>query len=861
MSKYCTVFKHMNEPLLKIKGFFQSKYFYFGIIILTIGAGALFLFGPMLFGKLLFPQTSAGFYHYMYFTVMKYFVYNLHTLPNWWPGYDSGYPINLTLDAFLNPIFILALKFLPAFTANNIMVFFFFVLNGLSLYAFARALKLTRVASLISALSYAFSGVIMKYTPITGITALMPFLPLSFLCCLKIMQNKTKWIWIWLLLLVYSWIGGWSEMIVYALIAVGFFAIYLGMKEKIVGSFGYQRLILFFSAIIASILILLPWFLSILYFISSSNRNGGVMARTSDSMPTTISHLVHMIYPRLSIFYGELLPFFSFSTNDYFLYIGALPLFLVFVSFFIKNKKEEGHLIFFLSLAVGSVLMTINHSPLFWLLHQMPVLQWFRGYWKWSFVIVFSLAILAGYGADHIKDFFKHRFSKYALIISWAVIIVSLLGAGAIALFDNQIQSSIASYGISHYQNTPNRVFGRSDNYYQGIIETMSQSLVNAFSLKNTWVQFTIILWLIVLIHITLGKYEILSWQKWRLSAILITFIGSVFMWTGFYGNTPVSYLKTEPATAAYLHSINPYRSNALPLIAEKLSFEPYRIFLYTPDQFIAELSEKYKVNVASNEIRALFDREMMDGNTHIAFNFDTFFNHQTLASQRLVDTYYLSKQQKRFTQESYADATIFNEYVKAFSKEKNMRLLGALNIKYILTPFSLENEQEPIFTTYITDNKLPIHVFENPYFMPRWYFAKNIKWVETENAWEEFQKISDFHQMTLLEKITSNDPALITKPDSQDTLALQLYTAGKLQIKTKTKNYRFLIFSENKQPFWQVTINNRPTPLYTANYLYQAVLVPPGENVVEFHYPNLWEQGLISAQSYLQSFIQKLLP
>ena len=125
----------------------------------------------------------------------------------------------------------------------------------------------------------------------------------------------------------------------------------------------------------------------------------------------------------------------------------------------------------------------------------------------------------------------------------------------------------------------------------------------------------------------------------------------------------------------------------------------------------------------------------------------------------------------------------------------------------------------------------------------------------------EEFKKINDFNQTTLLEKLTLNDSAIVSKADPRDTFELQFYTAGKLQIKTETKNYRFLIFSENRQPYWQVMINGKQAPLYTANYLYQAVLAPPGENLIEFRYPNLWEQGLISAESRIQSFIQKLMP
>jgi len=146
---------------------------------------------------------------------------------------------------------------------------------------------------------------------------------------------------------------------------------------------------------------------------------------------------------------------------------------------------------------------------------------------------------------------------------------------------------------------------------------------------------------------------------------------------------------------------------------------------------------------------------------------------------------------------------------------------------------------------------------------MPRWYFAKNIKWSDQvgQTTLEDLNKIPDFRETTFIEKLGLNDPVISTKADARDKLEVQLYTAGKLIIKTNTKNYRFLIFGENRQPFWQAKINGELIPLYTANYLYQAILVPPGENIVEFRYPNLWEQSLISSQSYFQSFINKLTP
>ncbi len=55
--------------------FFHSKYFYAGIAPLTIAGGALFLFWPILSGKVFFTGDFWGLYYYSYFSAMKFFVY------------------------------------------------------------------------------------------------------------------------------------------------------------------------------------------------------------------------------------------------------------------------------------------------------------------------------------------------------------------------------------------------------------------------------------------------------------------------------------------------------------------------------------------------------------------------------------------------------------------------------------------------------------------------------------------------------------------------------------------------------------------------------------------------------------------
>ncbi len=843
--------------MVKIEELKRWQYGLFAALVML--AGFVILFWPEITGKNLPPIGNIGLYHYIYFTATSFFINILNMLPNWWPAYNSGYPINLTLDGFLNPFFLLALKFIPPFLANNLAIIFLFVINGLSFYALARALKLSRTAGLISAISYAFSGVIVHFSVVTTIAALMPFLPLSFLCCLKIFEGRTKWFWAWLALMTYSWFGGWSEMIVYALTAVGFFAVYLIFKNRKSENFSFYYPLLFFGAIPLSMLILSPWFLSILHFVSYSERAGGT-GEAGKYMPTTLSHLLHMLNPRISVLYGDLLPFFSLGNHPYFLFFGTLPFLLALSAFFIKNLKENKNLLFFMGLSAGAIFMTVNNSPLFWLFHQIPVLKWFGGYWKWSFVIVFSLAMLAGYGFDNIGDFFRRKFSKRAIAVLWIFFAVALIGAGTIAIFDRKIQSTITSYGVAHYQNASGRVFVRPAAYYERTVKEIAESLTYNFSLKNKWIILMTVLWFMTLLYFTLGrKYGEINLQRWKAFAILVAFAGSVLPWYGFLKGPPISYLRNEPETAKFLHSIEAYASNKLPLSGPSKDLVPYRIFLYVPEQYVAEISEKYGSKFAFGEANYDLFKEMMDDNAHVFFNFDTFQNHQTLSLQRLMDVYFLVRRQDLNYQNRFTATTPFEKFVEDFSKEKNMRLLGALNVKYILSFFELKTGMKPIFTNYIR-GIVPIYIYKNPYFMPRWHFADKILWADggKEDPLKTLDGVENLSSITLLETQTSGDPALLTKSNPNDKIELELYTAGALRLKTKTENYRFLVFSESRFPdFWQATINGQKTPIYTANYLYQAILVPPGENIVEFRYPKLMEQSAIALNKRIESLLK----
>src|SRR3989338_10421357 len=77
------------------------------------------------------------------------------------------------------------------------------------------------------------------------------------------------------------------------------------------------------------------------------------------------------------------------------------------------------------------------------------------------------------------------------------------------------------------------------------------------------------------------------------------------------------------------------------------------------------------------------------------------------------------------------------NQKISRFSSLQNQNLFSMLNIKYIFSSFKLNNFRL-IYETTATEKNIPVYVYENFQVMPRIYFAKNVKYVNSENAFEE---------------------------------------------------------------------------------------------------------------------------
>jgi hypothetical protein len=829
----------------------------------------LWLIAPVLFGKRLFSGLYTQLLHVYFFNAQQYLIFKLGVWPTWWPNFFSGYPINLTLDGFLNPLFILALKYLPALTAHNWLIYLFWIVNIISCYAFARALKLSWLASAITAITYGFSGIYIRWTDTIVFTVVYAILPLSCLACLRISEGSRRWWWAWIAILSFGWIGGFAELMVYQLLAVGGFCLWLLFTNprfnpnswkshpfKTVVDFISQGFGRYFLPVLLSLLVVSPWLVSVLYYISVwSNRAGGIGLENSSAMPLTLSYVIHMFLPRLSVVYGGNIPYLTLG-DDIDLVLGTMPVLLLLTLPLTWRSNQPRHRMYFFILLIFSILMAFR-SPIYGLIHSLPILRWFRWHFKWTFLTTFAAAVLTGFAVDSLDTFWRHRHAKLYLRAIW--IALGLFGVSLIGmtLFSEPIKQAIESYATAHYRDAASQMplaAARSTEYYGRIITAMSASFVKGFSLREVWTSISFFLWFVSLAIFTWVIKNNYQTKLAKIGLLTMSLIGTVGIWTGFLVGLPVSFLTKEPETARYLHTENPYHS--LPLTGDtSIATEPYRVMQYFPDQIYAELQDRHKILLIDAMTSAHLSKEMLENNMNTWFQIDGFFNHEPLAVRSALSVF-----EHAIWVDRPGGRGSLSEQVARFSSIENARLLGSQNVKYVLTLTELSAPWKLGHTSPTMEARIPVYIYENPYFRSRWYLADDVRWSPpsdngtlkmTRSAMEE---ISEADNRTVLERQNPADEIMYTSSSTDDRLILQYYTAGRLSLKTETRGYRWVVFAETYFPFWKATIDGEHTKIYRANINGQAILVPPGKHDIEFAYQDMLTMARLSLVGLLTS-------
>lgn len=343
-------------------------------------------------------------------------------IPLWNPYSFSGTPhlANYQSQVF-SPTNILYF-FLPFIDAWSIQILLQPLLAGIFMYLFARSLKQSHLASLVSSISFMFCGFITTWMAYGTLAYAILYLPLCLYLVERYLFKREWFILIFLSISVaFSFFSGHFQTSIYMYGSVLFYIAWGILVTKNVRD-GISLLL----SSIFGLMIAFPQILPSIEFYKNSVRE--TITQKMEVIPWL--YFPTRIAPD---FFGN-----PVTRNDWFghyaewnSYSGIIPFFL---SFFVFLKKINTKIFFFILLFIISVLLSFD-TPIVDLIvfFKIPLLSTSAA----SRIIVlssFAVAILAGYGLDILKEKISFKtllifgFSSGLCILAlWLVVLLHFL--------------------------------------------------------------------------------------------------------------------------------------------------------------------------------------------------------------------------------------------------------------------------------------------------------------------------------------------------------------------------------------------------------------------------------------------------
>lgn len=769
----------------------------------------------MLFSAKLFPgfDPLLLFYPYSYQSLNQshfwtsgiFSGFDTWASPSSWAGHWLYY--------FLTPE---AAHFLDFISFYNMIIFFYFILAFIFSYLAARQIGFDqRVASLVSSV-YIFSAFNLMW--MVGIVTSAPLFifPALIYFLLKFSIYKN---WFWPIFGgIFLGFGLTMSHLQFALIAVfgGFlFSLFLVYKDGIKSPkwiFLVAIFIIFSIGLALAAFELMPEY--------------GLTQLTARGLGLNFAQSQECAFGVFD-FARYLIPNFNFNVGcGSVLYIGILPLILALLAIlnFIKNKEKvsEKKALFWIFLLAFSLLFSVKYSPLAFIFHYLPVWKSLRSPDRFVMLANFSWAVLAGFGfnwilenKESIREYKAFRWIK-KLFFAFLSLVVAINIFGLFkTIFIKWAQIYFDKY---YYLKTT----GLPIEHYHRVIENMINSNFYAFSLFNKDFVIPLILSAVAILTVifvykfnrqTLFYVFLLSGFIWAITSPMVS---SGFARSFFEETKIVRFLKEQEGT--------------------------FRIYSLLPSLATYQL-----VVVAQNSNQndeAEFLKAMLPVNLNLIYNLDSIDGLETSIPRRASSLLSeLLSERANFGNKIAEIRLKPEEKIKIFESRKN--LLSMMNVKYIISAYPLDEKIfKKVFENQITRFKIPVYIYENRNILPRFYVANSVEFAAADEI-ESLKKILipsfDFRAITLIECEKLHD---CSQSAGRGKITDSKYKDGYLKLKTEFNTPGWIIFSESFSPFWQATINNEPVSIYRANYVYQAVKAPAGNNLVEFEYkPKFFEK------------------
>ncbi|MGQ9494150.1 MAG: YfhO family protein [Anaerolineae bacterium] len=352
------------------------------------------------------------------------------SLPLWTPHVFAGYPLLAEGElGALYPPNLLLHTLLPVPIALNVFILGHFIWAAMGAYAFARRLRVGRIAALCSGLVYALGGFLVAHLNHINIVACAAWLPWLFLLTDRFIVRDTPRpragdAALLALLIGLEFLAGHPQIALLTFLAVMAYALYLTWVTRPQG-----KVLIFFAfsvllGITLSAVQLLPTYELTLF----SVRSSGLAPTFFTSFSLHPFYLVSLLSPFVL---GNPYPNTSVEWVGY---VGWLPLLLALFAPFISparfgiTARTFRPARFFAVMAFLGLLLALGRwNPLYLGLLHLPVFNLFRVPARYLYLFAFSMAMLAGLGLHALVSRVREIPEVVEGGLSWLLIVVIAL--------------------------------------------------------------------------------------------------------------------------------------------------------------------------------------------------------------------------------------------------------------------------------------------------------------------------------------------------------------------------------------------------------------------------------------------------
>ncbi|MEK7515165.1 MAG: hypothetical protein AAB608_02165 [Patescibacteria group bacterium] len=735
----------------------------------------------------------------------------------WSPGMLGGFPMAIDLIGGLHsPITQFLFRTFEVVRAYNIEIFLSLAVLFVASFRAARSYALSRQASLFVAIAYSFGSHNANWSNNITVANSMYLLPILVLAFRKGMDGRYGFSIIAILATWYALIAGQPQWVVLAYIGAGLLAVFELLRTK---SDGITRrrilapLILICLSAGLGFALAWPQISQSQTFTELSARSQGLSFSDAQISSLTPFDWAWYVMPGLQIF--------KLNAPEPTLYIGIMSIVLALGAYAVRASDARVRPMMFL-FGFG-ILSALRFSPIFWLMHQLPVLELFRGSNRWMYVGNFGLAMMAGMGFDAARVCGMHSlWSKAYRVLRW-VFGILIFAALIIRLVIIPLRPYILSYAYAYFDEhfLASRVGGLSAEHYHNAIASLFHNLISNADIFNP-------IFFVSIASIG-GALYIIRWvlrygfDRYARGAVMVlTTFSLFFIHPNMTQIIRASVVTKLPVLTRYMQSDG---GRYLSILSGSATDQKLR----------QAFSGAYSI---SDSIE--FQRDLMVPNIGIQYGVSGIDGFSNIMSRRIARVISALGSERATTGNSLAYAAISMSN-KLSLLTSRLPILSMLNVKYLISAYELPPApglsllKEESSTRF----NIPIYLYENKSVLPRIYFANNIVFVSETDEEKNFKTIiesnGDFAKRTFLECATCH--TLPHRPSPSDALAIQEYRDGYVRLTTSTAHDRWLVFSESNLPGWRITIDGIPTQSYMANYLFHGISVPEGEREVVLEY------------------------